>query len=742
MSHNLKIIDYNNLNKEKNFSNNIIIISKNASNNSNNNGSYMTIKNGQTKLQINLGKDKIVLNNNNIKNKILELKKNLTKLSKRRNRDKEIDIVKDNEERLNTIDRLKSEKEDILIFKQNKDILNEDKGSIFIINKARRENNDRILLHNYKIGRKKMHKNDKKIIKIKPKIKELIRSSENSKINSISLSQKNDKNNNNKKNIYNNDKIVKSENISDKVIHEGEDNKNIHNNGEKFINIENITENNFHKENNYFINNNIIINNMNINKINDEKEKNIKNVNNNENDNNDNNNLVEDEKSNRTKAEALDTVNILEDEVLNVNSNYYTIQNTIQSNQTKQLTNDSIQKNLISTIAINKSRNKNNIDTISSLRKNEIISSTQEGTISKHNDKISTFFKDTYKSIIPININIKKGNYFNKFPNVINSQNINLLNQLEMNKNKKIDFNKNKRVINIKDMHSIYENCILCGKRNPMVKLYSAKCQKHFLCKKCFKIFYEGEIKKGQKELLCPFIQCRAQMDFCAVKSIINNESLKIFFENNTINSEKRNYSYDNAKPLGDFSSPRNNDNLKLKLYSRKNIFDINTKNYKNIFNESKSSKGLFCPFCYGRSIFSQSSGHFMKCLNCGYSLCKYCGKEFNENHLEIYDKNHCKIYFRKLIIPIKQSKDSSQILLQLLYIFGIFFIVIVSPFFYLFNFMKNIIKPKRELSFINGIKFSLVYFISIILYLIIFPFIYLFIPYLPLIIVIFDFNN
>jgi hypothetical protein len=77
MSQKLSIIDYNNKlsKKNKNGNNNIIIISKNSSNKSRNNESIMTLKRGEKTVQINLGNNRITLDNIQLKNKMLDLKK-------------------------------------------------------------------------------------------------------------------------------------------------------------------------------------------------------------------------------------------------------------------------------------------------------------------------------------------------------------------------------------------------------------------------------------------------------------------------------------------------------------------------------------------------------------------------------------------------------------------------------------------------------------------------------------------
>lgn len=689
MSQKLSIIDYNNKlsKKNKNRNNNIIIISKNSSNKSRNNESIMTLKRGEKTVQINLGNNRITLDNIQLKNKMLDLKKNMTRLSKRQ---KSNEINKIAKERLNTTDRLKIEKEEVLIFQPQsyefgdekyKNKMQQNKENYFSnINRTAKDDIDNgIFINNYKLNKK-----DNEAIKKKPKIKSLLINKEISNYISNSKSKRD----NHKQKFNNHEIMIRIDSNNDKNINE--DKKYMDNN----MNIE------------------------------------IKSINENEKSIQQNSNSIEDQKSNRTKAEAMDIVNILEEEnMVNINSNLIAIQSGKQSM-------DNDVKNKIN--IYNNSSNNFITDTISSNKKNEIISSTQEGTISKNNKPISTLLKNKSNSLIPINIITRKGN-FSKFNN-FQSQNLSILNQLEVNRNKKKVIDNNINTINMRELHSVYDHCQLCGKKCPMVKLYSAECEKHLLCKKCFKTYYEDVIKKGEKNLVCPFIQCKSPVNIYTIKSIINNEVFKYYRETNSIINNFRRHSYERSKPFGEFSSTENIN--QMNLISRRNILDINRNNYKTAFIDNKYSKDSICPFCYEKSIFSGGSGHFMKCLNCENAICKYCGKEYNENHMEIYNENHCKIYYRKYIIPIKKSNNSIQLFFQLVYLFASFFIIYACPFFYIKNFTKTIIKPKREMSIINCIKIFILWLISILLYLIIFPIIIILFPYFPLIIIIFDIFN
>jgi hypothetical protein len=286
MSQKLSIIDYNNKlsKKNKNGNNNIIIISKNSSNKSRNNESIMTLKRGEKTVQISLGNNRITLDNIQLKNKMLDLKKNMTRLSKRQ---KTNEINKIAKERLNTTDRLKIEKDDVLIFQPQsyefgdekyKNKIKQNKENFFSnINRTAKDDIDNgVFANNYKLVKKSKNKKDNEIFKKKSKLKSL---------------------------LINNDI---SNNISKR-----EDNKQKFNNNEIMIRINSAHDRNNNEDKKSMDNN------MNIE---------IKSIKENEKTIEQNDNSFEDEKSNRTKAEAMDIVNILEEEnMANINSNFITI---------------------------------------------------------------------------------------------------------------------------------------------------------------------------------------------------------------------------------------------------------------------------------------------------------------------------------------------------------------------------------------------------------------------------------
>ena len=234
MSQKLSIIDYNNKlsKKNKNGNNNIIIISKNSSNKSRNNESIMTLKRGEKTVQISLGNNRITLDNIQLKNKMLDLKKNMTRLSKRQ---KTNEINKIAKERLNTTDRLKIEKEDVLIFQPQsyefgdekyKNKIKQNKENYFSnINRTAKDDIDNgIFFNNYKLVKKNKNKKDNEIIKIKPKIKSLLINNEISNY----ISKRED----NKQKFKNNEIMIRIDGADDK--NNNEDKKSM----DKNMNIE------------------------------------------------------------------------------------------------------------------------------------------------------------------------------------------------------------------------------------------------------------------------------------------------------------------------------------------------------------------------------------------------------------------------------------------------------------------------------------------------------------------------
>ena len=343
-----------------------------------------------------------------------------------------------------------------------------------------------------------------------------------------------------------------------------------------------------------------------------------------------------------------------------------------------------------------------------------------------------------------------------------NSKNI-----TKLNEDKNINILKISKLTNLQDNNSsLYEKekinnvintdfknnsknyskeCIICERNFTFFKLYSAKCNIHFFCKDCLKIYYQNLIEKGIRRMKCPVFKCNCDTNKIDLKKILDNNYYIILFGANdhdedkrTISDEKLNFKSCEISLKHNFKENNNN----IELYQNKNVFDINSKfSLSNI----KKYEGEYCPKCHEKSLFCLTNSFFNKCLNCLYKCCKYCNKEYTNNHLTLNDPKHCKVFYRKSKYFIENNQSiCSNFLLQIIYIIGIYiiflsyiFLIIIKLFYWLFGIEKE---KKKKLNLCPDIiKYFFSYFLCILMYLIILPFLIVMIPFFPSILVLLD---
>jgi len=174
-----------------------------------------------------------------------------------------------------------------------------------------------------------------------------------------------------------------------------------------------------------------------------------------------------------------------------------------------------------------------------------------------------------------------------------------------------------------------------------------------------------------------------------------------------------------------------------IKLYTKTHVLDIDT---NENFYRFKKSKIQFCIKCGEPTLFNKTGTKFIKCLNCLQKICKYCIKEYDNTHLDINVKNHCKVYFR--IKDIKNNDASNKdsccydIIKEILYTFISFFMMFIAGFIYVKNFIKCLFCMNKCNNII--IDFIIVIF-SFIFFLPVFVLILVSYPFFPVFITIWD---
>ena len=376
-----------------------------------------------------------------------------------------------------------------------------------------------------------------------------------------------------------------------------------------------------------------------------------------------------------------------------------------------------------------------NNDLISESKNSNEIKVEENYEYNKEGEKKTIEDKNINNNFIYINKsnNIKDINNNNNIYDNNNSNNYNEINITPENKNSfgaivddydkiKMKGNNFKKVSSFfkKNLYSNIPNlCSICEHAYPETRLFVAKCQTHYLCKKCSKNYYEDIIENGIKEFLCPFKKCKQPIDLEDLKKIISKEHFNIIVKNNTNIKEKHNNYY-----LTKLKS--NIDNENLELYTKKNVIDINSnKNFYNYYN----TKGVYCPNCFVNALFSKTNTNFIKCLNCECKRCKFCLKKYDDNHIDSTNMNHCKIYYRSEDEERKDLNCCYNYLLQLFFVLACYYLCFAGTLLIFRDFFFNLFDVKRKKYIII---YLLAYLFTLILFIIAIPFVVIFYPYFP----------
>ena len=316
-------------------------------------------------------------------------------------------------------------------------------------------------------------------------------------------------------------------------------------------------------------------------------------------------------------------------------------------------------------------------------------------------------------------IKVNNSNYKNNIKEPM--LNINKINKNEIDRNINV---RSLNFINLRPTPMIYNLCQICEHTLPMSRLFSAKCQKHYFCKKCIKSYYEDIIENGNRDLVCPFVKCKEPVVKEDLRNIISDNHYKML----TNNMDKNEMTLLFAKLKTD-TIPENFD-----LYTEKHVLDVDTN--KKFFSYN-SIKEQYCSYCRKEALFSKINSHFSKCLNCEIKICKYCSKEFTNYHLDINHPDHCKVYYRNNDENQQPNKKFLKFLLELFLVCALFYLSFVGSFLLIrqmFYFIFNLKQNK------NCIKYIFLYLFTFICFLVTIPIIFILFPVFPSLVSIFEF--
>jgi hypothetical protein len=369
----------------------------------------------------------------------------------------------------------------------------------------------------------------------------------------------------------------------------------------------------------------------------------------------------------------------------------------------------------------------NNFSEFIILQKNTKNIMTDINIIKKHKTEKETISKSKSNDNFNININ----DYQEpkpKFISYIKNQQSN--NQSQSLKNNNIKLNNfikssQKYFLLYNRPTKVSKKCFICDNYSKVL-FHAEKCS-HCFCGVCGRLFFEQQINNCIYKLKCPKYSCHKCLSIKILKRILSKYIFEKMLENidgngktfdkNIINMNQNiNSSRDRiVKKNSLFSSDHENkivDENKNTIYNmtfQKGCSFYNDKNSvskkiskkdlllkkltgryhknsdKDLANEhvikvtgsSKFNKAvrkinefknIYCSNCNKASLFPIKNKPFIKCLNCGYSTCKFCYKKYDYLHLIRNNEHSCRVFFRT-----RNNKQNVKYiyLYQLLYIFG-----------------------------------------------------------------------
>lgn len=383
-------------------------------------------------------------------------------------------------------------------------------------------------------------------------------------------------------------------------------------------------------------------------------------------------------------------------------------------------------------------------------------------------NKINSIYENNFTLKLKLNHNTN---------DIINTQSKSKNDKLLTTENANFNTNKvkvNNFIIKSRTFNNDLENSLIFDKHSSKIlqrfcficevfeeKLYHTRFCSHLFCKKCGKSYFEQLVEKGIYNIKCPKYNCYSNLNLKDLKEILTPDTyqkIQTFMKidnskpkiNNRYKSNEKgskdinlNLIKKNIDKLSNHDSfkaliPKKKHSLKSQIpISNRNNYSMHfrvkqhiikvtdsTKFRIRVKNEKEIKKAL-CMKCKKSSLFSREDQNFIRCLNCGNVICKYCFKQLgekNENSIRKLNTIYA-ICYNHIKIRSKKNRPK-RIIYEILFIVSGFLILWIGFSKYEAKYIIN----KRKSFFL----FIIFFFIFLIFNLIVFV---LFIPYFPLII-------
>ena len=269
-----------------------------------------------------------------------------------------------------------------------------------------------------------------------------------------------------------------------------------------------------------------------------------------------------------------------------------------------------------------------------------------------------------------------------------------------------------------------YFPCFMCDKFYAINENnFPGNVCSHIFCSKCGKYYFEELIDNDEIKMKCPKFKCQNILTNDLIKKIVSVPHYNKLIQN----IEKTKRSNNSQLYFENILNENNKDNEKkikeLQNYIYEHVIDVNSNKKFYLFNKAKN---IYCNKCYEPALYSKSGNNFIKCLNCGVSICKYCFKNFSKDHLVISNENHCKVYLRKRYISLRKPSCFSDFFREL----GLIIISYIMLFIGLFCSIYSCFACGKRIQNIC-IQIIIILF-SLLFTLILSPFILILLPYFP----------
>ena len=313
-----------------------------------------------------------------------------------------------------------------------------------------------------------------------------------------------------------------------------------------------------------------------------------------------------------------------------------------------------------------------------------------------------------------------------------NSEKINISSTEKENISEEVTINKSKvkqtrNVFDRQEAETSFALCFICDKFIQKIQTYQADTCNHIFCRKCGKLFYEDKIEQGETEFTCPIFKCQSKVSKDTIKALVSAQHYATLLYEKKNETKFKNVIKQNVEQKLKLQDKIDN----VKLYIKPHVLDVNTNEIFYMFNKAKIQ---FCPRCGENALFSKSGNHFIKCLNCFHTICKYCLKNYDVLHMDIGTADHCKVYYRKNDKYDKSMEYWKLYLIQLFLVIASYIMIYIGTYKYIsigVNKMFCMSKIRKG----KSICLIFVIAVNIILFIIAIPFIVIAFPYFPIVV-------